>query len=198
MSFAHAPLSDQELGPAVLRMVGPDAAKPMRVMAARGLAPLPPRDLVVAIYQLWVLNEQPLAEEAAKTIESLPTGVLVGALGDGRMQPGVLDFLGRKLVRKEDVLERIVRHPNVANETLAGVARLCPESICNVLAENQQRWLKYPAIVESLYQNPNCRMSVAHHMLELAVRQGVELKLPNIEEIKLALGDIGKIGRAHV
>jgi hypothetical protein len=193
MAFQHAPLSDQELGTAVLRMVGSDVPKPMRLMAARGLAPLPPRDMVVAIYQLWVLNEQPLAEESAKTIESLPTGVLLGALGDGRLHAGVLDFLGRKLVRKEDVLERIVRHPNVANETLAGVARLCPESICNVLAENQQRWLKFPAIVESLYQNPNCRMSVAHHMLELAVRQGVELKLPNIEEIKLALGDIGTV-----
>ncbi len=189
MAFSHAPLSDQELGPAVLKMVGPDAPKPMRAMASRGLAPLPPRDLVVALYQLWVHNEVPLAEDSAKTLETLPPAVLVGALGDPKLPAGVLDFMGRKLVRKEDVLERVVRHPNVSDETLAGVARVCPEPICNILAENQRRWLACPAIVESLYQNPNCRMSVAHHMLELAVRQGVDIRLPNIEEIKAALGD---------
>ena len=32
-------------------------------------------------------------------------------------------------------------------------------------------------------------MSVAQRMIELALRQGVDLKLPNIEEIKIALGD---------
>ena len=189
MAFAHAPLTDQELGPGVLKMVGAEVPKQMRAMASRGLAPLPPRDLVVALYQLWVLNEVPLAEDSAKTLEGLPAAVLIGALGDARLPAGVLDFMGRKLVRKEDVLERIIRHANVSDETLSGVARVCPEAICNMLAENQKRWLKCPAIVESLYQNPNCRMSVAHHMLELAVRQGVELKLPNIEEIKQALGD---------
>jgi hypothetical protein len=189
MAYQHAPLTEQEQGPGVLKVAGPDAPKAMRAMAARGLAPIPPRDLIVALYQFWVVNEPVLAEEAAKTIEGLPVGVLVGALGDPALHPGVLDFLGRKLVRKDEVLELVVRHANVSNETLAGVARVCPEPICNILAENQQRWLRFPAIVESLYQNPNCRMSVAQHMIELAVRQGVTLHLPNIDEIKAALGD---------
>jgi hypothetical protein len=87
------------------------------------------------------------------------------------------------------VLEAVVRHPLVHDETLAAVSRACPEGICDILAENQQRWLTFPAIVEALYQNPNCRMSVAQRMIELAVRQGVDLKLPNIDEIKVALGE---------
>jgi hypothetical protein len=189
MAYQHGPLTEQELGPGVLKVIGPDAPNQMRSMAARGLAPLTPRDLLVALYQLWVVNEAPLAEEAAKTIEGLPAGVIAGALSDPRLHAGVIDFLGRKLVRKEAALELLVRHPNVADATLAGVARVCPEAICNLLAENQKRWLKFPAIVESLYQNPNCRMSVAHHMLELAVRQGVDVRLPNIDEIKASLGD---------
>ncbi|MBV1861007.1 MAG: hypothetical protein KUG77_21500 [Nannocystaceae bacterium] len=93
------------------------------------------------------------------------------------------------MARKEAILEKIVQHPLVHDETLAAVARACPEGICDILAENQQRWLSFPTIVEALYQNPNCRMSVAQRMIELAVRQGVDLKLPNIEEIKTALGD---------
>ena len=189
MAFQHQALTPEELGPAAAKIVADDAAAPMKMMAARGLAPLPPRDLVVVLYQFWVTNAPKLAEEAAKTVAGLPAGVLSGALGDPKLPGGVLDFLGRKLASNEEVLEKIVRHPNVDDESLIGLARVCPEGIADILAENQQRWLQCPAIVESLYQNPNCRMSVVHRMLELAVRQGVDLKLPNMEEIKAALGD---------
>ena len=156
-------------------------------MVARGLAPLPPRDLLVALYQIWVGNDPDLAPVSAKTIEGLPPPVLGGALDDPTLPPGVLDLLGRRLPKNADALERVVRHKNVADETLASIARVCPETVCDVVADNQERWLRYPAIVEALYQNPNCRMSVVHRMLELAVREGVEVKLPNMDEIRQAL-----------
>src|SRR5690606_30950543 len=50
-------------------------------------------------------------------------------------------------------------------------------------------WLRFPAIVEALYQNPNCRMSVIHRVLELAVRQGIDVRLPNMEEIRSEIGN---------
>jgi hypothetical protein len=187
MAFAHTPLTDDELGAGVLKLAGPAAPDPMKGMVARGLAPLPPRDLVVALYHLWVSGEETLAEQAGRTVESLPPGVVAGALDDRALPPGVLDFLARKLARREDLLEKIVRHPRVDDETLAGVAKVCPEGICEILAENQQRWLACPQIVVGLYHNRACRMSVVHRMLELAVREGIELKLPMMEEIKIAL-----------
>jgi hypothetical protein len=189
MAFQHKALTELELGPGAAKVTSPDAPAPMKVMAARGLAPLGPRDLVVVLYQFWVTNEPKLAEDAAKTVTGLPTAILAGALGDPSLPSGVLDFLGRKLASNEEILEQVVRHPNVHDESLAGIARVCPDGICDILSENQQRWLAFPTIVESLYHNPNCRMSVVHRMLELAVRQGIELKLPNMDEIKAALGD---------
>jgi hypothetical protein len=189
VAFVHAALDDAVLGAAVARAVGPGAPAPMRGMAARGLVPLGPRDLLVALYQLWVTNDPDLAEIAAKTVEGLPAGVLAGALEARDLPAGVLDFVGRKLPRNAEMLERVVRHPAVHDETLAGISRICPESVCDVLAENQQRWLAFPAIVEALYQNPQCRMSVVHRMLELAVREGVEVGLPNMDEIKHALAE---------
>ncbi len=189
MAFTHKPLTEAEAGPGAWKAIGPNAAGPMKGMAARGLAPLPPRDLLVALYQFWVTNEDNLGDESAKTAVGLPDGVLFGALDDPTLPPGPLDFVGRKFPRNEGVLLRVVRHPNVDDETLAGLGRICPESICDVIADNQQRWMQFPTIVESLYQNPNCRMSVAHRMLELAVRQGIEVRLPNMEEIKAALGE---------
>ncbi|MCR9165414.1 MAG: hypothetical protein ACE37F_35350 [Nannocystaceae bacterium] len=189
MAFDHQPLSQDEMGPAAWKMVGADAPPPMRQMVAGGMAPLPPRDLLVALYHLWIDDPTGLGEQAAKTLVGLPPAIIGGALGDPNLPPGVLDFVARRMARKEDVLELVVRHPRVDDESLAAISRACPEGICDLLAENQQRWLAFPAIVEALYQNPNCRMSVAQRMIELAIRQGVDLKLPNIEEIKIALGD---------
>jgi len=189
MAYEHRALSQQEMGPGAWKMVGPDAPPPMRQMVAGGMAPLPPRDLLVALYHLWLDDPTGLGEQAAKTLVGLPAGIIGGALGEPTLPSGVLDFVARRMARKEDVLEMVVRHPAVDDETLNAVSRACPEGICDILAENQQRWLSFPAIVESLYQNPNCRMSVAQRMIELALRQGVDLKLPNIEEIKIALGD---------
>ncbi len=187
MVYAHRPLEQDDVSPAAWKLVGPEAPSPLRGMVARGLAPLPPRDLVIALYQIWVTNDPDHATLAAKTTEALPKPILGGALDDPGLHPGALDFLARKLPNNAEALERIVRHRNTNDHTLASIARICPESVCDVLADNQERWLRFPAIVEELYQNPACRMSVIHRMLELAVRENVDVRLPNMEEIRLAL-----------
>src|SRR5688572_27135707 len=187
MAFQHAALTAEVAGPEAWKVLRPEAPAPLRGMVARGLAPLRPRDLVVALYGFWAAGDEELGELSARTVEGLPAAVLGGALDDKQLLAGVLDFLSRKHARNEALLERVLRHPNVHDETLAGIARVCPESICDILAENQQRWLRFPKIVEALYQNPNCRMSVAQRMLELAVREGIDLDLPNMEEIRAAL-----------
>jgi hypothetical protein len=196
MAFAHASLAADVLGPAVAKFVGDQAQPPMREMAASGLAPLPPRDLLVALYQLWV-DGGDLSDRAGKTVEGLPPPVLDGALADRTLPAGVLDLLGRKLARNDRVLELVVRHANVDDETLVGIARVCPEGICDVLAANETRWLAKPTIVAGLYQNRNCRMSVIHRMIELAERQDVDLGLPAMEEIRAALRESGPVDESR-
>lgn len=190
MAFAHASLEDAQLGPVAAKFVGEAAPPKMHKMVAAGLAPLPPRDLLVALYQLWVGNGEH-SERAGKTVEGLPDAVTEGALSDARLPAGVIDLLGRKLARNEKILGQVVRHANVDDETLIGVSRVCPERICDVLADNETRWLKCPAIVAGLYQNRHCRMSVVHRMIELAEREGVDLPLPAMDEIRIALAESG-------
>jgi hypothetical protein len=192
MAFAHAPLEAAELGPVAGKFVGAESPPKMRKMVAAGLAPLPPRDMLVALYQLWTANDEH-SEAAAKTVEGLPAPVLDGALADSKLPPGILDLLGRKYARNDTVLTKVVRHPRVDDETLIGIARVCPESVCDVLADNETRWLACPAIVTSLYNNRHCRMSVVHRMIELAERQSVELQLPAMDEIRIALATSGPV-----
>jgi hypothetical protein len=196
MAFAHAPLEATELGPVAGKFVGAEAPPKMRKMAAAGLAPLPPRDMLVALYQLWATNDEH-ADVAGKTVEGLPAAVLDGALADSKLPPGVLDLLGRKFARNDVVLTKVVRHARVDDETLIGVARVCPESVCDVLADNETRWLACPAIVTSLYNNRHARMSVIHRMIELAERQRVELTLPAMDEIRQALAESGPVDESR-
>ena len=188
MAFPHAPLSNEQLGPGVSALFAESAAPQMRMMAARGLAPLPARDMLVALYQLWATNSDNLAEIAGKTTAGLPIGIVSGALADPNLPQGVIDLLGRRQLANDSVLDAVVRHPNVADETLASVGLACSEPICDILAENQSRWRAYPKIVVSLYSNRNCRQSVVHRMLETAVRANIEIDLPMMEEIREALG----------
>jgi hypothetical protein len=196
MAFAHAPLDAGLLGPVVGKFAGPDSPQKIRKMAAAGLAPLPPRDMLLALYQLWVDNGEE-SELAGKTVEGLPASVLDGALADRQLHPGIIDLLGRKFARNEKVLAQVVRHANVDDETLIGVARVCPEPVCDMLADNETRWLGCPAIVGSLYQNRHCRMSVVHRMIELAERQGVDLPLPAMDEIRIALAESGPVDESR-
>jgi hypothetical protein len=196
MAFAHAPLDAGLLGPVVSKFVGEEAPPKIRKMAAAGLAPLPPRDMLLALYQLWVDNSEE-SEQAGKTVEGLPAAVLDGALADRKLPAGVIDLLGRKFARNEKVLVQVVRHANVDDETLIGIARVCPEPVCDVLADNETRWLGCPAIVGSLYQNRHCRMSVVHRMIELAEREGVDLPLPAMDEIRIALKESGPVDESR-
>jgi len=188
MAYFHEILDEAAAGPEVWRLTGPDASAKAKKLVANGLAPLPPRHMLVGLYQLWVNPDDGESEAAAKTLEGLPPNILSGALKDPTLPPGVLDLLGRKFPHDETVLLGVVGHRNVDDESLVAVARNCPEGICEILADNQTRWLKVPQIVESLYQNPHCRMSSAQRMVELAVREGLDLSLPNLDEIKAAIG----------
>ena len=111
------------------------------------------------------------AESAAKSVENLPLSLMQGAVGDPRILPGVLDFLSRKHARDTDFLMLLVAHPGVSDETLASVARVCRERVCEAIADNQKAWLRTPAIVEALYGNSNTRQSLIHRMFELAERE---------------------------
>jgi hypothetical protein len=196
MAFAHAPLDAGLLGPMVGKFVGEESPPKIRKMAAAGLAPLPPREMLLALYQLWVDNSEE-SELAGKTLAGLPASVLDGALADRQLPPGVIDLLGRKFPTNEKVLAQVVRHANVDDETLIGVARVCPEPVCDILADNETRWLGCPAIVGSLYQNRHCRMSVVHRMIELAEREGVDLPLPAMDEIRIALAESGPVDESR-
>lgn len=173
MALELTPL--ESLPPAVERAVGPKAPAPLRLMAARGLAPMPPGDLAVALYQLSFSEDDAVKSAAFKTAVELPEKILGGALGDA-LDVRVLDFFARRVFQKPALLERVLLNKAVADETFRHLATLVDEAGLEMIAKNDERLLRHPAIIAALYLNPKTRMSTAQRALELAVRNNVRVE----------------------
>ncbi len=164
-------------------------APALRMMVARGMAPLPPVALVSALYALAYDADEKTSTLARASFEKLPPAVIDGALGSAELPAVVLDDLAQRLARREGLLARVVQHPSVSAETVEHIAHRADDALCELIATNEQRLLEAPAIIEALYMNRALRMSTADRIVELAARNGVELRIPGFKHIVAALQD---------
>lgn len=182
------PIPIGELGPGAARVCGPQVPANLKMMAADGLAPLGPKDLVSALYVLSYDPDEKVAKKARTTLEKLPDKILLGAI-DTIDNPGVLDGLSHRCSLRREALQRILLSNATLGETAAHLASTVKdEKTLEIIASNEQRMLEHPAIIEALYHNKAARMSTVDRAVELAVRNGVELLgIPSFEEVKKAL-----------
>lgn len=156
-------------------------------MAAKGVVPgLKPGD-VLAVLVVLSRGTDANAETAKKTLENLPAPVLNGALSQSDIQPGALDAIAPLYADKPEIAERILNHGALHAATVAEMAAHASEPICELIATNEERLLANPAIIEKLYLNKSCRMSTADRILELAVRNQIELAIPAFSQAKAAI-----------
>lgn len=181
------PIDVAALPPNAQKILDPNGPAPLKGMAAKGLAPgLKPGEVLAVIVALS-LGTDTHGETARKTLEQLPMPLLNGALG-GELQPGVLDILGPVYVKDAALSEKILRHPSIQPETVAAMAQTATEGVAELIATNEERMLAFPLIIERLYLNKHTRMSTADRILELAVRNGLDLPgIPAFEQAKKAI-----------
>lgn len=159
----------------------------MQEMAARGIAlGVMPGELILLLVALSRGPEPGVAAIADKTLGNLPQPVLGGALG-ANLAPQAIDALATRYHDQVDMLSKLLAMPGLAIDTVEEVARKCNEHACELIATNEERLLANPKIIEVLYLNKNCRMSTADRIIELAVRNNVEVALPAWKEAAAAI-----------
>jgi hypothetical protein len=188
----------ETLPPGVERAVGAKAPAPMKMMAARGMAPLPPGDMATALYQLSFADDEAVKSAAFKSAAELPERI-VGAALDQPLDARVLDFYARRVFGKPPLLEKVLLNKATADETFRHLATLVDESGLEMIAKNEERLLRHPPIIAALYMNPKTRMSTAQRALELAVRNRVHVDgIPAFEEAARAILQSGAPDPAEV
>jgi hypothetical protein len=189
MALELTPL--ETLPPNVERSAGAKAPAPLKLMAARGLAPLGPADLLTTLYQLTFADDENVKSAAFKTATELPERILSGGLGDA-LDARVLDFFARRIFQKPPLLERLLLNKATSDLTFQHLASLVDENMLELIAKNEERLLRHPPIIAALYLNPKTRMSTAQRALELAVRNNVRVEgIPAFEEAAKAIQQSG-------
>jgi hypothetical protein len=182
------PVPLTNLSPQAAKVVDPAAPPQLKMMAASGMAPFAPADLVKVLYALGYDPDAAVSGKARETLGKLPDNVVVSTL-DLALEQGVLDGIAHLLIKRDKAVERILLNRATADETVAWLTgHLKSERLLEIVVANEERLLRCPQIIEALYLNAATRMSSVDRVTELAVRNGIELDgIPTFAEIKAAI-----------
>lgn len=173
-------------GPAQKILSG-TAPRPACLMAAKGIIPgAKPGDIATVLAGLFFSEDKALADTAGQTLRQLPAPILNGCL-QADLQEAVIHALALTLGDRAEVVEKLLPLRRMGPATLSHLAERATEQIGELIATNEQKLLKYPEAIERLYLNKRVRMSTSDRLLELAVRNGVELGLPAFKEMAAAI-----------
>lgn len=164
------------LSPPAQKILSPAAPAKLKEMAARGIAPgIRPAEMISVLALLAAGEPGAVATAAETTLSALPDQLLAGALASD-LHPASIDALARRYSGRVDVIERLLGMPSIATETVAELARTGSEAVTELVATNEERLLASPRIIELLYMNKSTRVSTSDRLVDLAARNGVDMK----------------------
>jgi hypothetical protein len=188
----HAVNSDielEQLGAAVQKVLSDGAPLPVQMMAARGVIPgAKPHEIVIVISVLAGREDEKLRETARTALGKLPPPILNGALG-ADLPGSVIALLASLYTNQHEITEQLLRMPRITGPALELMAAGADERTGELIATNEELMLKHPVVIEKLYMNKRVRMSTADRLIELCVRNKIELSIPAFKEAALAISN---------
>jgi hypothetical protein len=143
-----------------------EAPEEIRRFAARGLLPLDRDDQIRALVTV-ILDEHPeIAAEAQAGLQQFPPENLSEFVAHGEARPSELDAIAR-WSQDPFVVEQVIRHKEVADHTLARLAREVTGAPQEALVINQVRLLKNPALIDALFENPELTTDARRRLNEV-------------------------------
>jgi hypothetical protein len=183
----HADIELEKLGAPIQKVLGEGAPLPAQLMAAKGIIPgAKPHEIVIAIAVLSGRDDEKVRDAAFTTLGKLPPPILNGAL-TADLPASVIAMLAAPYASNHEVVEKLLRMPRISRDALEVLAGAADERAGELIATNEELMLKHPTVIEKLYMNKRVRMSTADRLIELCVRNGVELSIPAFKEAAIAI-----------
>lgn len=166
------PIPLDALDASVLRNAGDKAPAPLRMMTARGMAPMAPKDLVTAQFVLTFDADEKIRQAATQSLANLDLRIANAVLGDTNINPHVLGHLAKALALNDAYAEKLLLNPKTPSPAFADVAAVCSEQVAEIIANNQARILEQPEIARALASNANALKSSVDRVVDFLVRSG--------------------------
>ncbi|MEE2679464.1 MAG: hypothetical protein VX546_12865 [Myxococcota bacterium] len=141
-----------------------DAPREARLMAARGALPLPPIELATVLFALMHDPDAEVKDLARTSLERLPEPLLDAVL-QGEAHPAILSHLARAADNDEGRWEKLALNPASDDATIAYLASLPSRRVVDIIANNQERLMRAPEIVEALGANPHTGRATLERIL---------------------------------
>lgn len=178
--FSPEPLALSEIDPNLHRHVQADASPKLKMMAARAMLPAPPEQMLRVLYQLQFDADPAIQTSARESLAEMPEAVLLPAIQNAS-HPGLLDWVGQVHAKTDAVAQAIATNRATDDHTIITLCAHAGRELADIIATNQVRVLRTPAIIEGLYKNPAVSSATIDSLVELAQRNNVELKgLPGL------------------
>jgi hypothetical protein len=124
-----------------------------RLLAARGLLPLPPADTLALLVALTADEDPEVARLASATIDAWPARELAPLLRGKECAPAVLGHLAAPS-RPAAVLEALIENPATPGPAVAVLSGALGEPLVGRTLDNRRRVLECPAILDGVRRNP--------------------------------------------
>ncbi|MEJ2068722.1 MAG: hypothetical protein P8Y09_12425 [Deltaproteobacteria bacterium] len=164
------------------KFVSPKSPRNVRLMAAKGVMPLPPRDLIKILFILCFDRDAEIKKIAQGTFKDFSTNIIMDVI-DGDLEPSVIDFLIRYHKERKKFVKNVILNKNTADDTIAYLAGAKSSAIVEMISQNQERISRSQKIFDALMQNPTLSVSSRERVREYkdgfeAVSIGVEVTAP--------------------
>lgn len=141
--------------PAVRSILDGTAPPQARMAAASGLLPLPQSDLLEVLVNLRQEDDQEIVEAATATLEEQNTDDLLAAAKSEETSPTVLDYLATLSNENKQIHEAVILNSSTSDRAIANLASVTQEgSMLELISLNQQRLVRFPAIIDAILENP--------------------------------------------
>lgn len=165
-------------------------------MAARGLVPLAPRDVIKILYILCHDQDGFIRGLADETIRGYSPKIIDSILS-GDIEPPIIDYIIRHHTEGHLFVERVLTNKNTSDETLVYLASSSNTAVLDALSFNHERLLKSREVLDALIKNPIVKGALKQSILELADPTARERTTEKTEKAQTgARGEVDKAAKA--
>lgn len=172
---ALPPLDPAWIPEKLAKHTDPTSPAPARLIGARAMVPMTPRDTVHVVYQCMLDPEPRIAQVAKATFAGLDDRILAAVLSD-KIAPPVLLGLAITQLRRPANLERVLLNQATPDDAFVFTAQNSDDAnIISLVAGNQARLLRCHDIVRALAANARALRSEIDRAVDFLVREGIFL-----------------------
>jgi hypothetical protein len=127
--------------------------KNIRMVVARGFAPIPPEEMLLLLVRLHSDPDQEIVEKAKETLAGWSEEDLLKQIKSRDCEPMVLHHIATRS-SSSTLTEAVILNPATRGETIEEVAKTVPPQLLEAILYNRVRLLEFPGILRGIKSNP--------------------------------------------